>query len=74
VNPNKLYFSEITINFSYSASHLDIREALDLLQTGRFDAQPLITHALGLEQVGEAIQLLLRVGESLKIVIKPSLS
>lgn len=71
---NKLYFSEITVNFSYSASHLDIREALDLLNTKRFNAQPLITHTFGLEQVGEAIQLLLRGGESLKILIKPSLS
>ncbi len=71
VDPTALYFSEIQINSSYSAHHIDTRSVLDLLIAGRLDAEALITHRFNLEQVPSAIQLLLNAGESLKSLIYP---
>jgi threonine dehydrogenase-like Zn-dependent dehydrogenase len=43
-----------------------------LLEAGRVDAEALITHRFGLDGVGEAIQLLLGAGSSLKSLIYPA--
>ncbi len=71
VDPTSLYFSEVQINSSYSAHHVDTQSVLDLLAAGRVDAEALITHRFKLDQVAEAIQLLLKAGESLKSLIYP---
>lgn len=68
---NDLYFREIKIYSTYSASHVQTRAILDLLRTKRLDARDLITHRFGLEGVVEAIDLLLRGGESFKSLIIP---
>lgn len=73
LNTNELYFREITINSAYSTSHLETEAVMELLVDNRVDAQALITHHFGLGHVAEAIQLLLKGGESLKSVIVPSL-
>jgi L-iditol 2-dehydrogenase len=72
VDSNALYFSEIQINSTYSAHHVDTQSVLDLLEAGRVDAQALITHRFDLEGVQEAIQLLLEAGSSLKSLIYPA--
>jgi threonine dehydrogenase-like Zn-dependent dehydrogenase len=46
---------------------------MDLLVDKRVNAQAMITHHFGLNGVAEAIQLLLKGGESLKSVIVPSM-
>jgi L-iditol 2-dehydrogenase len=71
VDPTALYFSEVQINSSYSAHHVDTRSVLDLLAAGRIDADALITHRFNLEQVSEAIQLLLQADQSLKSLVYP---
>lgn len=71
VDPTGLYFSEVQINSSYSAHHVDTRSVLDLLSAERIDANALITHRFGLDQVAEAIQLLLKADQSLKSLIFP---
>ncbi len=71
LNPNQMYFKEITINSSYSATQIETRAVLDLLEAKRVDAQSLITHRFGLDNVADAIQLLLKGGESLKSLIIP---
>jgi L-iditol 2-dehydrogenase len=71
VNPNELYFKEITLNGSYSATHLDTRAVLDLLVANRINAEEMITHRFGLDGVVEAIQLILSGGKSLKSIILP---
>lgn len=73
-SPNDLFFREIRLNSAYSATHLDTRAVLDLLASGRVDAQALITHRFGLDQVEAAIRLLLAAGPSLKSVIIPALT
>ena len=74
INPNLLYFNEIKINSSYSASHVETSAVLDLITSGRVDAKTLITHEFGLDKVQDAIQLLLAADKSLKTVIFPSLT
>jgi L-iditol 2-dehydrogenase len=71
VDPTALFFSEVQINSSYSAHHVDTRSVLDLLIANRVDADALITHRFNLDQVAEAIQLLLQADQSLKSLIYP---
>lgn len=68
---NELYFREIKIYSTYSASHIETRAILDLMTTKRLDTSGLITHRFGLDNVAEAIALLLQGGESLKSLIIP---
>ncbi|NIS83570.1 MAG: alcohol dehydrogenase catalytic domain-containing protein [Anaerolineales bacterium] len=71
VDPNELYFSEIQINSTYSANHVDTQSVLDLLTARRLDAEALITHRFGLDGVEQAIRLLLEADASLKSIIYP---
>jgi L-iditol 2-dehydrogenase len=74
LNPQELYFGEIQINATYSASHVETRAVLDLLAAKRVDAQAMISHRFGLDGVGEAIRLLLAADKSLKSLIMPALT
>jgi L-iditol 2-dehydrogenase len=71
IDPNSYYFSEVQLNSSYSAHHVDTQSILDLLSAKRLDAQALITHKFGLSQVEQAIELLLNADKSLKSLIYP---
>jgi L-iditol 2-dehydrogenase len=71
LDPNELYFSEVQINSTYSANHVDTKSVLDLLSAKRLDAEGLITHRFGLDRVEEAIHLLLEADASLKSIIYP---
>jgi L-iditol 2-dehydrogenase len=72
IDSNALFFSEVQINSTYSAHHVDTQSVLDLLESGRVNASTLITHRFGLDGVEEAIQLLLGAGSSLKSLIYPA--
>ena len=74
INPNKLWFSEIKLNFTYSTTHIETAAVLDMISAGRLDAKSLISHRFGMDQVPEAIQLYKEAGESLKPLILPSLT
>jgi len=71
VDSNALYFSEVQINSSFSAHHVDTQSVLDLLAAKRVNAEALITHRFGLDGVEEAISLLLKADVSLKSLIYP---
>lgn len=73
VKPTDLWFHEIKINSTYSATHMDTEAVLNLLASGRVDANSMITHRFGLDDVAEGIRLLRAAGESLKILIIPDL-
>jgi L-iditol 2-dehydrogenase len=66
----RLYFSELDVTASYSATGADMRAALALLSAGRIDPTPLISHRVGLEDVGRALEMT-RSGEALKAVVRP---
>jgi L-iditol 2-dehydrogenase len=69
VNPKELFFSEVQILSSYSTSHLETRQALELIQQGKIHASELITHRYRLEETAEAFRTALESKESLKVVV-----
>jgi L-iditol 2-dehydrogenase len=66
----RLYFREWDVTASYSAGPRDVRAALELLASGRIDPAPLVSHRMGLDEVGEALAMT-RSGEALKAVVLP---
>jgi len=65
----RFFFSEITFITTYSASHLDTRAALSLIESGKIDAKNLITHRYPLSKTGEALDLAKKAKDSLKVVV-----
>ncbi len=67
--PSHLFFNEITLTSSYSADHLDTRDALEMISNGDIDTQRLITHTYSLEELGNAITQTTSRGKSLKNIV-----
>jgi L-iditol 2-dehydrogenase len=74
VDPNRLYFSGITINNGYSSTLAETSAVLELMASGRVDAGTLITHRFGFDGTAEGIDLIVKADESIKSVIVPSLT
>jgi L-iditol 2-dehydrogenase len=70
VDSEALFLRELTVCSSWSAGPADMRAAYDLLASGRVDALALVTHRMGLEETGEALNLQRR-GEAIKAVVLP---
>ncbi|MEM4700967.1 MAG: zinc-dependent dehydrogenase [Candidatus Bathyarchaeia archaeon] len=69
LSPKQLFFNEIQIVPSYSTSHIETREALELIRTGKLRAKDLITHRFVLEEVAKAFKTALEDKKSLKVVV-----
>jgi L-iditol 2-dehydrogenase len=67
---SEIFLRELLVTASYSADAEDMRAALALLADGIVDPSALVTHRLGLEDVGLALDLQRR-GETLKALIVP---
>jgi L-iditol 2-dehydrogenase len=65
-----LYQREVDVVASYSAGPADMRAALALVASGAVDPAPFVTHRLGLDRTGEALELC-RSGEALKALVLP---
>jgi L-iditol 2-dehydrogenase len=65
-----LYVGEIDVCASYSAGPRDMRAALALIATGRVDPLPFVTHRVGLDDTGRALELA-RSGEAIKALVLP---
>jgi L-iditol 2-dehydrogenase len=74
INANSFYFREVTIVPKYSSSQVESTEIIDLITSKRLNPDLLITHRFGLQQVQEAVELLLHAGESLKSMIIPGMT
>ena len=68
--PSRICLYEQSVLSSYSADHLDTREALDLLSQGVIDSDTIITHRFPLEGLSDAILHTQGRKESLKCVIE----
>ena len=71
LDTNRLYFQEQTIATSYSSGPEDTRAALALLAQGKLPVTELVTHRLGLKQVGEGLRLLAAKDTALKVLVDP---
>lgn len=69
LSPKELFFTETQLIPSYSTSHLETREALELIASGRLDAKSLITHRFKLAETAEAFKTALESKESLKVIV-----
>jgi L-iditol 2-dehydrogenase len=69
LSPHRLFFSEITVVPSYSVSHVETRQALELISSGKLKAKELITHRFALSQTREAFQTAAKSKECLKVVV-----
>jgi L-iditol 2-dehydrogenase len=69
ISPKQLFFSEVQIIPSYSTSHVETREALELIKSGKIRVRDLITHRFALEDAAKAFKTALEDKESLKVVV-----
>jgi L-iditol 2-dehydrogenase len=70
LDPNVLYYREITIHGSYSPSPLDLVHALHLIASHAVKVDMLITHRLPLDKLPQAVELA-RTRRALKAIINP---
>jgi L-iditol 2-dehydrogenase len=66
----ELYHRELTISSTYSSSPTELREAFDLLATGKVRVDGLITHRLPLGELAHGVELMRR-HEAVKVYITP---
>jgi L-iditol 2-dehydrogenase len=69
IDPNSIYFKDISIVPSYSCGPNDTREALGFIEWGIVNAANLVTHRYSIEETGEAYRTVASAGESLKVLI-----
>jgi L-iditol 2-dehydrogenase len=69
LDPNTLYFREITVIPSYSPSIESLQKARDLIFQRQINLTPLTTHRVSLENINEGMQAY-RTGEALKVFIE----
>lgn len=69
ISPKQLFFNELQIIPSYSTSHVETREALELIKSGKIRVKDLITHRLPLDETAKAFKTALENKESLKVIV-----
>jgi L-iditol 2-dehydrogenase len=60
---------ELTVRGSAIFTPEEFHEAIELLASGRAKAQPLITHRLALEDLGEAFEVQLEKDAAIKVMV-----
>jgi L-iditol 2-dehydrogenase len=70
LDPNVLYYREITIEGSYSPSPLELVHAIHLIASHAVKVDRLITHRLPLEELPQAVELA-RTRRAVKAIINP---
>jgi L-iditol 2-dehydrogenase len=70
LDPNVLYYREITLQGSYSPAPLDLVHALHLIESHAVKVGLLITHRLPLEELPQAVELA-RTRRAMKAIINP---
>jgi len=62
---------EITVTFSYGAAPEDIRDALELITSGKANVKKMITHRMTLSGIQEGFKLVSEAADSLKVIVVP---
>lgn len=68
---NDFWRNAVTLLPSYAAAPYDLEVALELMRARRVPVARLVTHKLGLAETGQGFKLMVRGGESLKVIIEP---
>ena len=69
IDPNYLYFRDISIVTSYSCGPDDTRRALELIEEGTVTAERLVTHRFSIEETADAYRTVAQAWDSLKVII-----
>ena len=69
IDPNALYFRDVSLVTSYSCGPPDTRAALNMISEGDADWERMITHRFPIEGIAEAFRLTAEGGASLKSII-----
>jgi L-iditol 2-dehydrogenase len=69
LDPNELYFRDISLVPSYSCGPTDTADALELIASGVVRAEMVVTHRLPIERTNEAYRLTAEGGTALKCLI-----
>ncbi|MCX8031037.1 MAG: alcohol dehydrogenase catalytic domain-containing protein [Thermodesulfovibrionales bacterium] len=70
LDPNHIYFKDITITTSYSCGPEDTKDALRFIEIGAVDSTALITHRFSIEETEKAYRITSQATNSLKCMIK----
>ncbi len=70
IDPNKLYFQDISLVTSYSCGPSDTADALEFIRDGVVRADDVVTHRFPLEEAARAFTVARRAEESVKVVLK----
>lgn len=66
-----LWKNEVTILTSYAAAPSDITNAMELIGSHKIPVSDIITHRMGLKEIGKGFQLVEKAQDSLKVIINP---
>lgn len=69
IDPNELYFKDISLVTSYSCGPDDTKKALDLIHKGLVTSEKLVTHKFGIDETEKAFKLTSEARDSLKCLI-----
>lgn len=69
LDPNELYFKDISIITSYSCGPTDTADALGIIEEGIVKAEKLVTHRFPIDKTAEAFRLTAEARDSLKSII-----
>ncbi len=69
LDPNELYFRDVSLVTSYSTGPAETRAALGLIERGAVRAEMVVTHRFALERTAEAYRITAVAGESLKCLV-----
>ncbi|MDA8387763.1 MAG: alcohol dehydrogenase catalytic domain-containing protein [Nitrospiraceae bacterium] len=69
IDPNEIYFREISLIPSYSTGPEETRAALGMIGEGRVSARMVVTHRFPIEETRRAYRLAAEAGDSLKVAI-----
>jgi L-iditol 2-dehydrogenase len=70
---NEFWWSGIKTVSSYAASPSDLATALELIRARRVNVAGMVTHRLALKETREGFRMVEEAGDSIKVIIDPSL-
>ena len=69
IDPNEIYFKEISLIPSYSTGPEETRAALRMIEAGHVRARMIVTHRFPIEETQRAYRLAAKAADSLKVAI-----
>lgn len=71
VDFNPFWRNDISFKTCYGAAPRDNRQAFELLKNGTVKVDDMITHRLGIDQIGEAFRIAAEPTGTLKVIVEP---